>query len=88
MSLSDMSFAGGILILAVIVLRALTLNRLPKGTFLALWAVAAARLLIPFSIPSPASIYTLAERTQALAAAPAPAPSPKNMVSPTKSPTT
>ena len=71
MSLSDMSFAGGILILAVIVLRALTLNRLPKGTFLALWAVAAARLLIPFSIPSPASIYTLAERTQALAAAPA-----------------
>ena len=44
MSLSDMSFAGGILILAVIVLRALTLNRLPKGTFLALWAVAAARL--------------------------------------------
>lgn len=71
MSLSDMSFAGGVLILAVIVLRALTLNRLPKGTFLALWAVAAARLLIPFSIPSPASIYTLAERTQALAAAPA-----------------
>ena len=61
MNLLDMSFAGGVLILAVIVLRAMALNRLPKGTFLALWAVAAARLLVPFSIPSPASIYTLAE---------------------------
>ncbi len=62
MSLLQMSFAGGVLILAVIVLRALTLNRLPKGTFLALWAVAVVRLLVPFSIPSPASVYTLAER--------------------------
>lgn len=61
MSLLEMSFAGGVLILAVIVLRALALNRLPKRMFLVLWAVAAARLLAPFSIPSPASIYTLAE---------------------------
>ena len=53
MSLSDMSFAGGILILAVIVLRALTLNRLPKGTFLALWAVAASSAF--FSAPSSTS---------------------------------
>ena len=56
MSLLEMSFAGGVLILAVIVLRALALNRLPKRMFLVLWAVAAARLLAPFSIPSPASI--------------------------------
>ncbi|MBD5154190.1 MAG: M56 family metallopeptidase [Oscillibacter sp.] len=62
MSLLQMSFSGGVLILAVVVLRALTLNRLPKGTFLALWAVAVLRLLVPFSIPSPASVYTLAER--------------------------
>ena len=45
-----MSFSGGVLILAVIVLRSLALNRLPKGTFLALWAVAALRLMVPFSI--------------------------------------
>ena len=65
MSLSDMSFAGGILILAVIVLRALTLNRLPKGTFLALWAVAAARLLIPGSLfPSPVSVVGAASNLQ------------------------
>ena len=57
-----MSFSGGVLILAVIVLRSLALNRLPKGTFLALWAVAALRLMVPFSISSPVSVYTLAER--------------------------
>ena len=60
MSLLEMSLTGGIFILAVVVLRALALNRLPKGTFLALWAAAVARLLIPFDIPSPASVYTLA----------------------------
>ncbi|MDE7219327.1 MAG: M56 family metallopeptidase, partial [Oscillospiraceae bacterium] len=71
MSLLEMSFAGGVLILAVIVLRALALNRLPKATFLILWAVAVLRLLLPFSIPSPASVYTLAERVPLPAAAPA-----------------
>ena len=42
MSLLQMSFQGGALILAAALLRALTLHRLPKGTFLVLWAVAAA----------------------------------------------
>ena len=65
MNLLQMSFTGGVLILAVIVLRAMALNRLPKGTFLALWAAAVLRLLIPFSISSPASVYTLAEHVQA-----------------------
>ncbi len=60
MSLLQMSFQGGALILAAALLRALALHRLPKGTFLALWAVAAARLLVPFSIPSPWSVYALA----------------------------
>ena len=75
MSLMEMSVSGGILILAVIVLRALALNRLPKGTFLALWAVAVLRLLVPFSLPSPASVYTLAESVQTQMEAPS-APSP------------
>ena len=65
MNLLQMSFTGGVLILAVIVLRAMALNRLPKGTFLALWAAAVLRLLAPFSIPSPASVYTLAEHVRA-----------------------
>lgn len=62
MNLLRMSVSGGILILVVIVLRAMALHRLPKGTFLALWAVAALRLLVPFSLPSPLSVYTLAEQ--------------------------
>ena len=37
MSLLQMSFSGAILILAIVVIRALAINRLPKKTFLALW---------------------------------------------------
>ena len=60
MSLLRMSFSGGVLILAIIVLRALALHRLPKRTFLVLWAVAVLRLLVPFSVSSVFSIYSLA----------------------------
>ena len=62
MDIWEVSFSGGVMILAVILLRALALDRLPKGTFLALWLVAAARLLLPVSIPSPLSVYSLAEQ--------------------------
>ena len=50
------------MILAIIVIRALAINRVPKKTFLALWDVALMRLLIPFSLPSGMSIYSLLER--------------------------
>ena len=62
MSLLQMSISGGVLILAVTVIRALALNRLPKWTFCILWMVAALRLLVPVSVPSPVSVYALAER--------------------------
>ena len=58
----ELSLSGGLLILAVILLRALALDRLPKGTFLALWLVAAIRLLVPVSVPSPLSVYSLVRR--------------------------
>ena len=58
MTLIEMSIAGGVMILAVVVLRALVINRMLKKTFLALWAVVIARLLLPFSIPSVLSIYS------------------------------
>lgn len=61
MSLLQMSFSGGVLILAVTVVRALVLNRLPKRAFCILWLVAALRLLVPVSVPSPVSVYTLVE---------------------------
>ena len=59
MSLLQMSFAGAVMILAIIVIRALAINLLPKKTFLALWGIAIARLLLPFSIPSAFSVYSL-----------------------------
>lgn len=59
MSLLQMSFSGGIMILVVIVIRMILIHQLPKKTFLALWFVCILRLLIPFSIPSAFSVYTL-----------------------------
>ena len=59
MSLLQMSISGAIFILAIVVIRAVTINRLPKKTFLVLWCIALLRLLIPFSIPSVFSIYSL-----------------------------
>ena len=59
MSLLQMSFAGGILILAVIVIRALAINMLPKKAFNALWGISVVRLMVPFSIQSVFSVYSL-----------------------------
>lgn len=52
MTLWQMSLSGGLLILAVALVRSLTLNLLPKKTFLILWKIAILRLLLPVSIPS------------------------------------
>ena len=57
MSLFQMSVAGGVLILFIVVTRALAIHRLPKTTFLALWMIAALRLLLPFSIPLTFNIH-------------------------------
>ncbi|MCM1334847.1 MAG: hypothetical protein NC237_07315 [Eubacterium sp.] len=59
MTLLEMSFTGAVLIAAVLILRALLLNRLPKRTFAALWGVAILRLLLPFSVASALSVYAL-----------------------------
>lgn len=62
MKLLQMSLAGGVMILVITVIRALAIERLPKKTFLALWAAALARLLAPVSLPSALSIYSLLAR--------------------------
>lgn len=59
MSLLQMSISAGVMILVITVIRALAINRLPKKTFLALWGIVLARLLLPFSWPSPFSVYSL-----------------------------
>ncbi len=54
----QMSLWSSVLIAAVIIIRMLTLYKLPKRTFLVLWTIVVCRLLIPFSIPSYFSLYT------------------------------
>lgn len=66
MSLLEMSFQGGVLILITALLRAGMKNRLPRSTFFALWMVVVARLLLPVSLPSACSAYTAAEQSPVL----------------------
>jgi len=59
MSLPERSFYGGVMILAILAVRAVLLHRLPKRTFVVLWDVVLLRLLLPFSFASVFSVYTL-----------------------------
>lgn len=61
MTFMELSLSGGVFILAIAAFRGLTLRRLPKGTFVALWWLAAARLLLPVELASRFSVYTLLE---------------------------
>ena len=59
MNLMQMSLSGAFMILAIVIIRALAINKLPKKAFSVLWGVAAVRLLIPYSLCSSFSIYSL-----------------------------
>lgn len=59
MSFWSMSVSGGIFILAIAIIRSLFANKLPGRVFQILWFTAILRLLIPFSVPSVFSIYSL-----------------------------
>ncbi|WP_300446409.1 M56 family metallopeptidase [uncultured Oscillibacter sp.] len=61
MTFLELSLSGGVFVLAIAAFRGLTLRRLPKGTFVALWWLAAARLLLPVELASRFSVYTLLE---------------------------
>lgn len=63
MSLLQMSISGAVFIAAIVIMRGLAINKLPKKTFLILWKMALLRLIIPFSIPSMFSVYTLINRS-------------------------
>lgn len=58
MDIFQMSLSASILIVAIVIIRAVALHKLPKSTFLVLWGIAVLRLLVPFSIPSRFSVYT------------------------------
>ena len=51
-----MVFYGSIMVFAVLVLRGLLKNKLPKFVFPILWSVILLRLLVPFSLSSPLSM--------------------------------
>ena len=51
-----MSFSGAVLIAAIIFIRLVAINKLPKKTFLILWFIALFRLIVPVSIPSVFSV--------------------------------
>ena len=52
-ALSEMSIAGGIMILGVVLLRSICLNRLPKAAFVMMWQIVLIRLLLPLSFEIP-----------------------------------
>ena len=52
-ALSEMSIAGGVMILGVVLLRSICLNRLPKAAFVMMWQVVLIRLLLPLSVEIP-----------------------------------
>lgn len=58
MSLIRMNFYASVLILAIILLRTIFINRLPKNTFLAMWALAVLRLISPFTLSASWSIHS------------------------------
>lgn len=53
MTITEMSITGGIMILAVTVVHALGVNKLPKRVFIAMWEIIFLRLLLPINIPMP-----------------------------------
>ena len=56
--LLDMSIAGAF-IAAVIILLRIPLRKAPRRYSYMLWAILGIRLLCPFSLPSPASLFNL-----------------------------
>ena len=59
MDILQMSISAGILIAAIVIIRAIALNRVPKSTFLVLWGVAILRLFVPISVSSHFSLYSV-----------------------------
>lgn len=66
MIILQMSISASTLVLFIIVMRAILLNKLPKKTFIILWDVALFRLLIPISVPSQFSVFTLIKNLTSL----------------------
>ena len=62
MSILQMSITAGVLVTAIVIIRAVALNRLPKKMFLVLWGLVLVRLLVPVAIPINIAIGDIVER--------------------------
>ena len=62
MSIFELSVTGGVLILAVLLVRAVGRKRLPMRTFTVLWHVALLRLFLPVEFPSPISAASIGKK--------------------------
>ncbi|GGG58104.1 M56 family metallopeptidase [Paenibacillus radicis (ex Gao et al. 2016)] len=58
MSLLEMTISASTFIVAIMIFRFLLIHKVPKLTFVVLWSFVLFRLLVPFSVPSPFSIFT------------------------------
>jgi len=61
-----MSISAGLLVIAIVLIRAIALNKLPKVAFLVLWGVVLVRLLVPVAIPMPFGINFQSVLTEAI----------------------
>ena len=64
MTLLQMSMSAAVLIITITVLRAVSIHKLPKKTFLFLWGLVFFRLFLPISIPSVFSVYSWIPQSQ------------------------
>lgn len=64
MNITQMSLMASALIAAAVIIRAIFMGKLPKWSFQALWGIVLARLLIPFTVESPLSVYRAVDRVQ------------------------
>ena len=64
MTLLQMSMSAAVLIIIITVLRAVSIHKLPKKTFLFLWGLVFFRLFLPISIPSVFSVYSWIPQSQ------------------------
>lgn len=61
-SILQMNVQAGVLIIAIIIIRAVALDKLPKTVFSALWGIVICRLLVPVFVSSKFSLYGIAGR--------------------------
>lgn len=66
MSMLQIIISGTVMIIMSIAIRALAMDRVPKITFVMIWGIITARLLIPFSIPLPFNVWNVIHRLRIL----------------------